>query len=81
KLKKTPPLWTDKHTQLIRQIKNYAKEIPCLHLVSPLAFKVVETDASDIGYMELGTKLKEIMLLLKRKFLQLCYVFKHFKVI
>ncbi|GAV86505.1 LOW QUALITY PROTEIN: hypothetical protein CFOL_v3_29935, partial [Cephalotus follicularis] len=39
-----------KHTQLIRQIKTYAKEIPCLHLASPLAFKIVETDVSDIGY-------------------------------
>ncbi|GAV59096.1 hypothetical protein CFOL_v3_02629, partial [Cephalotus follicularis] len=28
RLKKTPPPWTDKHTQFIRQIKNYAKEIP-----------------------------------------------------
>ncbi|GAV89610.1 hypothetical protein CFOL_v3_33024, partial [Cephalotus follicularis] len=49
-LKKSPPPWTDVHTQVAKQIKIYAKEIPCLHLASPLAFKIVETDASDIGY-------------------------------
>ncbi|GAV81672.1 hypothetical protein CFOL_v3_25126, partial [Cephalotus follicularis] len=49
-IKKNYPPWTDKHTQLIRQTKIYAKEIPCLYLASPLAFKIVETDASNIGY-------------------------------
>ncbi|GAV64326.1 LOW QUALITY PROTEIN: hypothetical protein CFOL_v3_07844, partial [Cephalotus follicularis] len=39
----------DTHTQLIKKIKIYAKEIPCLHLASPLAFKILKTDASDIG--------------------------------
>ncbi|GAV77393.1 LOW QUALITY PROTEIN: hypothetical protein CFOL_v3_20864, partial [Cephalotus follicularis] len=43
---------------LIRQIKNYAKEIPCLHLASPLAFKGVETDGSDIRY---GGILKQLI--------------------
>ncbi|GAV79394.1 hypothetical protein CFOL_v3_22859, partial [Cephalotus follicularis] len=41
---------TNEHTQLIKQIKLYAKEIPCLHLASPLTFKIIETDVSDIGY-------------------------------
>ena len=34
----------------MRQIKQTVKEIPCLHLADPHAFKIVETDASDIGY-------------------------------
>ncbi|GAV64389.1 hypothetical protein CFOL_v3_07907, partial [Cephalotus follicularis] len=49
-LTKTPPPWTNEHTQLIKQIKLYAKEIPCLHIASPSTFKIIETDASDIGY-------------------------------
>ncbi|GAV68950.1 hypothetical protein CFOL_v3_12453, partial [Cephalotus follicularis] len=49
-LTKTPLPWTNEHTKLIKQIKLYAKEIPCLHLASPLIFKIIETDASDIGY-------------------------------
>ncbi|GAV92163.1 hypothetical protein CFOL_v3_35544, partial [Cephalotus follicularis] len=50
--------WTDKHTQLFKEIKIYAKEIPCLHLASPLAFKIVESDASDIDY---GGILKQLI--------------------
>ncbi|GAV82474.1 hypothetical protein CFOL_v3_25925 [Cephalotus follicularis] len=38
------------HTQLIKQIKIFAKEIPCLHLPIPEAQKIVETDASNIDY-------------------------------
>ncbi|GAV89468.1 hypothetical protein CFOL_v3_32882, partial [Cephalotus follicularis] len=38
-----------KNTQSIKQIKIYAKEIPYLYLPSPLAFKIVETNTSDIG--------------------------------
>ncbi|GAV69892.1 hypothetical protein CFOL_v3_13392, partial [Cephalotus follicularis] len=57
-LKKFPHSWIDVHTQLIRQIKAYKKEIPCLYLASPLAFKIVETDGSDIGY---GGILKQLV--------------------
>ncbi|GAV70815.1 hypothetical protein CFOL_v3_14313, partial [Cephalotus follicularis] len=39
-------------------IQIYAKEIPCLHLASPLAFKIVETDASYVGY---GGILKQLI--------------------
>ncbi|GAV76429.1 hypothetical protein CFOL_v3_19903, partial [Cephalotus follicularis] len=47
-----------KNTQLIKQIKIYAKEIPCLYLASPLAFKIVETNTSNIGY---GSNLKQLV--------------------
>ncbi|GAV78588.1 hypothetical protein CFOL_v3_22054, partial [Cephalotus follicularis] len=49
-LRNNPPPWTNIHTQLIKQIKIYAKEIPCLHLPTPEAQKIVETDASNLGY-------------------------------
>ncbi|GAV76427.1 hypothetical protein CFOL_v3_19901, partial [Cephalotus follicularis] len=47
-----------KNTQLIKQIKIYAKEIPCLYLASPLVFKIVETNTSNIGY---GSNLKQFV--------------------
>ena len=50
RLKNDPPPWTQIHTDIVKQIKCTVKEIPCLHLADPHAFKIVETDASDIGY-------------------------------
>ena len=50
RLKKNPPAWTNEHTKIVQQIKKQVKGLPCLQLVDPTAFKIVETDASDIGY-------------------------------
>ncbi|KAK2980888.1 hypothetical protein RJ640_011362 [Escallonia rubra] len=50
RLQKNPPPWTIVHTQAIHRIKLRAKTLPCLCLPLPEAFKIVETDASDIGY-------------------------------
>ena len=50
RLRKFPPAWTKEHTLAVQQIKQKIKEIPCLSLPNPNAFKIVETDASDIGY-------------------------------
>ncbi|KAK2971280.1 hypothetical protein RJ640_001306 [Escallonia rubra] len=50
RLQKNPQPWTIVHTQAIRRIKLRAKTLPCLCLPLPEAFKIVETDASDIGY-------------------------------
>ena len=50
RLKKNPPPWTDVHTNIIRQIKIQVKDLPCLYLPNPSLPKIVETDASDIGY-------------------------------
>ena len=35
---------------IIRQIKKYVKQLPCIVIPSPDTFKIVKTDASDIGY-------------------------------
>ncbi|GAV67308.1 hypothetical protein CFOL_v3_10814, partial [Cephalotus follicularis] len=51
-LRNNPHPWTNIHTQLIKKIKIYAKEIPCLHLPTH------EADASDIGY---GGILKQLI--------------------
>ena len=50
RLKKDPPPWTSAHTDIVKKIKHNIKEIPYLHFVDPSAFKIVETNASEIGY-------------------------------
>ena len=50
RLEKNPPSWTDRHTMIIRQRNKYVKQLPCIVIPSPNTFKIVETDASDIGY-------------------------------
>ena len=50
RLKKPPPPWTSIHTNVVKEIKLKAKDLPCLSLLDPSAFKIVETNASDIGY-------------------------------
>ena len=53
RLKKNPSPWTDQHTAIIQQIKKHFKKLPCLGLASPHAFKIMETDASALGYGEI----------------------------
>ena len=42
---------------IIRQIQKYVKQLPCIVIPSPNTFKIVKTDASDIGY---GGILKQV---------------------
>ena len=57
RLEKKPPTSTKKHTMIIKQIKKYVKQLPCIVIPSPNTFKIVETDNSDIGY---GGILKQV---------------------
>ena len=50
RLEKNLPPWIDKHTMMIRLIKKYVKQLPCIVIPSPNNFKIVETNASNIGY-------------------------------
>jgi len=50
RLKKNPPPWSDIHTQTIKEFKFNVQSIKCLYLPIPQALKIVEIDASDIGY-------------------------------
>ena len=50
RLKTNPPPWPDVHTSLVKQIKSHVKTLLCLGIPNVGAFKIVETDASDIGY-------------------------------
>ena len=49
-LKTNPPPWSDVYTSLVKQIKSHVKTLPCLGIPTVDAFKIVETDASNIGY-------------------------------
>ena len=50
RLQNNPPPWSDVHTSLVKQIKSHVKTLPCLDIPIAEAFKIVETDASNIGY-------------------------------
>jgi hypothetical protein len=50
RLKGNPSPWTNAHTVIIKQIKIHVKTLPCLGIPSDHAFKIVETDASEIGF-------------------------------
>ena len=50
RLQSNPSPWSDVHTSLVKQIKSHVKTLPCLCIPTINAFKIVETDASDIGY-------------------------------
>ena len=50
RLKDNPPAWSTIHTSIVKQIKSHVKTLPCLGIPTPNSFKIVETDASDIGY-------------------------------
>ncbi|CAI0396089.1 unnamed protein product, partial [Linum tenue] len=57
RLKKSPPPWSDQHTEIVLQIKRQVQSLPCLHISDPSPSKFVETDASDLRY---GGILKQI---------------------
>ena len=50
RLQNNPPPWSDVHTSQVKQINLHVKTLPCLGIPTVNAFKIVETNASDIGY-------------------------------
>ena len=50
RLQKNPPPWTSVHTSIVQDIKKYVKILPCLAIPTINSFKIVGTDATDIGY-------------------------------
>ncbi|KAL5810558.1 hypothetical protein ACOSQ4_027126 [Xanthoceras sorbifolium] len=50
RLKKSPGSWTEACTKAVQKIKSKAKELPCMAITHPDAFKIVETNASEYGY-------------------------------
>lgn len=56
RLQKEPPLWNDSHTQAVRNIKAKVRQLPILHVSNGEFLKIVETNASQIGW---GAVLKQ----------------------
>ncbi|CAL9000081.1 unnamed protein product, partial [Prunus brigantina] len=50
RLQDNPPPWSSTHTEIVKQIKHHVKSLPCLGIPDIHSFKIVETDASEIGY-------------------------------
>ena len=50
RLRKNPPPWSDIHTQVVKDIKLKVQSIKCMYLPVLQTFKIIETDAFDIGY-------------------------------
>ena len=50
RLQNNPPSWPDVHTSIVKQIKVHVKTLPYLGIPSDNAFKIVEIDASKIGF-------------------------------
>jgi len=50
RLRKKPIPWIDTHINIVEQIKQKIKSLPCLGMPNPSANMIVEIDASDVGY-------------------------------
>jgi hypothetical protein len=72
RLKKDPSPWTEAHTQAVRNIKAKAKNLPILHISDDELPKIVETDASNIGW---GAVLKQVRDKGKKKLFNLPLVY------
>ena len=50
RLRKNGPAWTEHHTNLVKEIKQRVKHLPCINIPHPNALLIVESDASNLGY-------------------------------
>jgi hypothetical protein len=50
RLQANPPPWTSTHTSIVKEVKLHVQTLPCLDISTIDSFKIVETDAFDIGY-------------------------------
>ena len=50
RLRTNPHPWTSVHTSVVQEIKKYVLTLPCLGIPTVNSFKIVLTDASNIGY-------------------------------
>jgi len=66
RLKKNPKPQSAQHAQIIQQVKQHVKSLPCFGVPHPDAFMIVETNAADIGYggilkQKLGTQNEQLV--------------------
>ena len=50
KVKGQSPPWSSIHASIVQELKKYVKTLPCLGIPIDNSFKIIQTDASDIGY-------------------------------
>ena len=50
RLQTNPPPWTSFYTSIVHDIKKHVKTLHCLSISNPFAFKIVKTDAFEIGF-------------------------------
>ena len=50
RLRKNEPTWTKNHTNLVKEIKQRVKHLPCFNIPHPNALLIVESYASNLGY-------------------------------
>jgi hypothetical protein len=50
RLRNNPPPWTSDRTSIVKDIKKYVKTLPCLGIPIVNSFKIIETNAFEIGY-------------------------------
>jgi len=50
RLQKNHSLWIEIHTSIVKEVKLHVQTLPCLSIPTIKSFKIIETDASDIGY-------------------------------
>ena len=50
RLRKNAPAWTEHYTNLVKEIKQIIKRLPCIGIPHPNALLIVESDASNLGY-------------------------------
>ena len=48
--RKNAPAWTEHHTNLVKEIKQRVKCLPCINISHPNALLIVESDACNLGY-------------------------------
>ena len=58
RLQNNPPPWTDIHISLVREINIHVKTLPCLGIPFDNTLKIIETNASEIGF---GDILKQVV--------------------
>ena len=50
RLRKNASAWTENHINLVKEIKQRVKHLPCINIPHPNALLIVKSDASNLGY-------------------------------
>ena len=50
RLRKNALAWIENHTNLVKEIKQRVKNLPCINIPHSNALLIVESDASNLGY-------------------------------